>query len=676
MKKIGLFILCMTLVLSFAPLEGAQKFLDNETKEEIKNALLEKYGPEQKLRIEKGVEQVAFHWKKEDGSLADFENFCEKYFIGSPELLDLNFKRLDMNFEVLRGHFNKMMLDLKRPLHLDWGEILPLDMIFGQYNPGAHLSDDFFKNKIAFIILLNFPYYSLSEKTVLAPEWSRKDWAYARVGDTVTSRVPAEIYQKISQIMTDADTYISEYNIYLGKLIDENHQTYFPEELKLITHWGLRDELKARYSDPEGLFKQQMIYQVMLRIINQDIPEIVINNPEYLWNPFENKVYKDGEEVDFTPEPLTRYRHLLKTFKGMRALDRYHPTLPTHMKRKFEVAREIPEAEVTALFTSFISSPKVRKAAKLIRKRLGRKLEPFDIWYQGFRPGSSIQEEELNKIVAEKYPNAEAFEKDLKNILLKLEFSQEQAEFIAPKIAVDPARGIGHAWGADMKSEKAHLRTRVPEKGLNYKGFNIAMHELGHCVEQTLTLHKVDYHVLHGVPNTAFTEALAYAFQERDLDVLGIESEDINRKHLKALKELWQTYEIMGVSLVDMKAWNWLYKNLDATPGELKKAVIAIAKDIWNRFYADVFGVKDIPILAIYSHMIDGALYLPDYSIGHVIGFQIGNYLEGKSLGEEMERMCAVGNIIPQEWMKAAVGSKISAQPLLDAAEEALKHIK
>jgi len=669
-------MLCLTLIIPFFQLAGAQQFISNETKAEIINALLEKYGPEQKFRIEKGVEQAAFLWKNEDGSLEDFKHFCQKHFIGSPELLDLNFQRLDMNFEVLNGHFNKIMLDLKRPLHLDWGQILPIDTIFGQYNPSAHVSEDFFKNKIAFIVLLNFPHYSLSEKTELGPEWSAKEWAYARVGDIITSRIPAEIYQKISQITTDADTYISEYNIYMGKLIDENQQTYFPEELKLITHWGLRDELKARYSDPQGLFKQQMIFQVMMRIINQDIPEIVINNPEYLWNPFENKVYKEGQEVDFTPEPLTRYRHFLNTSKAMRELDRYFPFLPTHMKRKFEVSREMPEAEVEAQFVNFISSPQVRKVAKLIRKRLGRKLEPFDIWYQGFRPGSSIQEEELDQIVAEKYPDVESFERDLKNILLKLDFSQEQADFIAPKIAVDPARGIGHAWGADMKSEQAHLRTRVPEKGLNYKGFNIAMHELGHCVEQTLTLHKVDHYMLHGVPNTAFTEAFAFAFQERDLDVLGIESEDINRKHLKALEDLWQTYEIMGVALVDMKAWNWLYKNLDATPGELKEAVISIAKAIWNQFYADVFGVKDQSILAIYSHMIDGALYLPDYPLGHLIGFQIANYLEGKSLGEEMERMCAVGNIIPQEWMKAAVGSKISAQPLLDAAEEALKHIK
>ncbi len=125
-----------------------------------------------------------------------------------------------------------------------------------------------------------------------------------------------------------------------------------------------------------------------------------------------------------------------------------------------------------------------------------------------------------------------------------------------------------------------------------------------------------------------------------------------------------------------MKAWNWLYDHPEATPAELKEAVISIAKNIWNKYYADVFGVKDQPILAIYSHMIDAALYLPDYPLGHVIAFQIHQYLEGKSLGEEMERMCVAGNIIPQAWMQNAVGSKISSRMLLDAVDEALEHMK
>jgi hypothetical protein len=41
-----------------------------------------------------------------------------------------------------------------------------------------------------------------------------------------------------------------------------------------------------------------------------------------------------------------------------------------------------------------------------------------------------------------------------------------------------------------------------------------------------------------------------------------------------------------------------------------------------------------------------------------------------------MERMCQAGRLLPQQWMKNAVGQEISAAPLLSAAEAALKVIK
>ena len=664
------------IILSFVTLLAQEAAIDTQTKEQTKSALLQKYGEADRFRIERGVDQAASLWKKEDGSGQDFQDFCLANFMGDPAVFRANFGRLEMNFEVLLGHFNKMILDLKRPLDLDWGEILPQDVILGQYDPSSHLSDDLFQNKLAFLILLNFPTTTLEEKMKQGPAWSREQWALARMGDLFTSRVPADVQQSLFQATSAAEAYIADYNIFAGRLVDDKMKTYFPEGLKLITHWNLRDELKARYNDPQGLFKQKMLYQVMLRIVGQDIPQSVINNPQVQWNPFLNKVFSGGKEASAAAEPNTRYKVFLDIFRAQKKLDPYFPALPTHIRRKFEVAREIPEAEVEKLFTDFISSAQVRSVAKLISRRLGRPLQPFDIWYNGFKAGGAIPEEDLDKIISRKYPTTEAFQADLGNILLNLGFSREQADYLTPRIQVDPSRGAGHAAGAEMRTDKARLRTRIPAQGMNYKGYNIAVHELGHTVEQTLTLQKVDHYMLRGVPNTAFTEAFAFVFQDRDLDLLGVKGEVAEAKDLKALKSLWDSYEIMGVSLVDMHVWNWLYQHPEATTAQFKEAVISIAQDVWNKYFADVMGVRDQPILAIYSQMIDAALYLPDYPLGHVIEFQIAQYLEGKNLGQEMERMCRQGRIIPQLWMEGAVGSKISTQPLLAAAEEALKRIR
>jgi oligoendopeptidase F len=212
---------------------------------------------------------------------------------------------------------------------------------------------------------------------------------------------------------------------------------------------------------------------------------------------------------------------------------------------------------------------------------------------------------------------------------------------------------------------------------MDYKGFNIAVHEMGHNIEQTISLNDIDYYTLNGVPNTAFTEAIAFIFQSHDLDLLGLHSADPQGEVLKTLNDFWMTYEISGVSLVDMGIWHWMYDHPNATPSELKDATIQIAKEIWNKYYAPVFKKKDVVLLAIYSHIIHSFLYIPDYAIGHLISHQIDEYLRGKEkIGPEIERMAKAGCIAPDLWMKNATGQPIGADALLKAAEKALKEYK
>ncbi|MDD3685422.1 MAG: hypothetical protein PHE56_01525, partial [Bacteroidales bacterium] len=80
-------------------------------------------------------------------------------------------------------------------------------------------------------------------------------------------------------------------------------------------------------------------------------------------------------------------------------------------------------------------------------------------------------------------------------------------------------------------------------------------------------------------------------------------------------------------------------------------------------------------ILAIYSHMITSPLYLANYPVGHLIEFQIEQYVKDKKFSDEITRMLLQGKVIPQAWMKGAVGSEISGQPTLLAVREALKII-
>jgi len=627
--------------------------------------------------IKRGVEQMAMLWNYTDGTETDFYNFCLDNFCKTKEEKKQLFDRVAENFETILGHNNRITIELLRPTQVTGYTPLPIDDIFATYDVNAHFSDDMFANKIALIIALNFPYFTLDEKENNGKNWNETEWGYVRLGDYFYARVPANLKQDIAVALANADNYISNYNIPMWLIKNSANNNFWGYGTKLISHWGLRDELKAAYADSNrGYYKQVIIYAIMKAIIDQSIPTEILEETEgYYWKPVANKTFlHELVEVGITPEPDTRYQHLLNVFKAVSATDKCYPAGNTYITRTFESDLEMKLTDVENLFISLLTSPQVKQVADIITKRLGRKLQPFDIWYDGFKSRSSINQDSLDMDVRKKYPDVTAFQKDLPNILIQLGFTPEKANFICQHVQVDPSVGAGHAWGAEMRSDKSMLRTRFVE-GMDYKGYNIGTHEFGHNVEQTISLHNVPNYFLKGVPNTAFTEALAFTFQSKDLQLLGYENNDEMMEYLNTLDIFWSCYEIMGVSLVDIKVWQWLYEHPNAHASQLKYAVMEIAKAIWNQYYAPIFGIEDQTILAIYSHMIDAPLYLSNYPIGHIIDFQIGNYLKNKNLGDEVCRMYAMGRVTPKLWMERAVGTQINTDDLLSDTQIAINKV-
>jgi hypothetical protein len=650
----------------------------------LEQELAAKHGEAQRARIHQGLRQIAGFWRTEDGDSVAMASFVRENFAGDQATLDTLFSRWEAMLEQLDGHMTELGRAFRTQADLDRGPLLPLDETFAGYDPSAHVIDDFFANKLAFVVLLNFPLTTLEERLTEGERWTRRQWAEARLAQRFSKRIPAEVSLAVSRAAAGADSYISSYNIYMHHVLDPKGMRLFPPGMRLLSHWNLRDQIKAEYADASmGPARQRTIQKVMERIVTQTIPAAVVNNPNVDWNPFTNAVapaaVRDAgtpaqDAVSDAPEPDTRYATLLSTFRAAALADPYSPTAPTLIARRFDEDREIPEQRVKAMLVEVVSSPLVRTVAQMIGKRLGRPLEPFDIWYNGFRAGATTPESELDSIVARRYPTADAYRRDIPNLLRSLGFTAERAEVLAAHIDVDPARGSGHASGAAMRSANAHLRTRVEKGGMNYKGFNIAVHEMGHNVEQVFSLNMIDHTLLQGVPNTAFTEALAFVFQGHDRELLGLSAPDPRGDALKVLNDFWGTYEIAGVALVDMEVWHWMYQHPDATPAALKEATLGIARKIWNAYYASVFRTRDVVLLGIYSHMIDAFLYLPDYPLGHMIAHQIEEQVrKGGTLGAEFERMAVMGRVAPDLWMRRATGRPVGPEALLEATAAAVK---
>ena len=463
----------------------------------------------------------------------------------------------------------------------------------------------------------------------------------------------------------------------------------FPPKLRLLSHWNLRDEIKADYADAQnGLAKQRMIQQVMERIVTQTIPAVVVNNPERGLESVHQRgrarrgaglrrAAQPARRADRQPASRTRATRCCSRISTPRSkADPYSPTAPTLIARRFDEDREIPEARVRAMLEQILTSPLVPQVAELIETRLGRPLEPFDIWYNGFRPRQrSTPRRSSTPWSRKKYPTAEAYQKDIPEPAV-------QARLLARARAV---RRRQHRRRPGARLRPRHGRARCARRrrtcapaseknGMNYKGFNIAVHEMGHNVEQTFSLNDDRPHAAARRPNTAFTEALAFVFQGHDLELLGLPAPDADSQAEKTLNDFWATYEIAGVALVDMAR---LALDVRASRGHAgassSDATVQIAKDVWNRYYAPVFHQKDVVLLGIYSHMIDSFLYLPDYPIGHMIAFQIEEQMKkAGAIGPEFERMAKMGRVTPDLWMEHATGEPVGPEALLAATQKAL----
>ena len=617
---------------------------------------------------EKGVRHIAGMWREKDGTDTEFEKFCLDNYITDPEVKKEVFHRVSEYMEAILGYSNRMSVTLQKYAQLDLGPVYPSDLAFSAYNPLRSFTNDMFANKSAFIVALNFPKLTIEEKNALGGD--RLAWAYARLGDEFGRRPEGDDGAPNSEDAPDA--YIDNSNIYMGHLVTgRENEKIFPDEMILLSHWNLRDEIKANYNKGfTGTRKQRMIYSVMMRIISQEIPVEVINSPEYDWDPEDNVIFKDGKAVSHTPEDTVRYAKMLNNYHAARKQDKEGEE--NYMERHFRESMEIPRAEVEQILDEFLTSPELADVGMIVRRQLGRPIEAFDIWYDGFKQRSKLDEEKLSQMTRQMYPDAPALEAGLPEILMKLGFAPKRARELASKIGVDPARGSGHAWGAEMKGQKSLLRTRIPKGGLDYKGFNIAVHELGHNVEQTISLYEVDYYMMHGVPNTSFTEALAFVFQQRDLGILGMAENDAEGYDMYVLDKIWSLFEISGVSMLDIAVWKWMYSNPDATAAQLRDATIQLSKEVWNKYFYPVFGMKDQTVLAIYSHMINYPLYLSAYAFGQMIEFQLEDYLKGKDFASEVTRIYRLGRLTPTEWMRQATGTSVSAQPIVEAAREAV----
>lgn len=673
--KRSLILSILLFVPIFLSAQANEQFISNETTDRAISALVTRYGENE--RIHRGVISMAEIWEKSDGSQDEFVDFAVKYYVADEDSLYGLALDLSNRFQLISGYASKVNRIFKTPLNEDTGEITPVEMLFADYNFAPNVRKSYFASKAAFLTILNFPKYSDEEKVKNGAAWSDREWGYVMLGDMFGKNVKntaGRDYAKLDtllmkQIPGQFRVYANNSTVELSSLLDKKGRRIFDDDIQLLFHWKMRDEIKMYYasSDPDKLDKQRTIYQAMTRFIDQTIPQQAIQGKGFTWNPYSNELSKDGKVVENESAGNRRYGYIRNHF-----IDRYNQQPDSALYFDGYYAQYgLTAREVEEMFVMVLSSPLAKEVGRMIRKKEKRPLETFDLWYTGFNPRSEFETSVLDSIVKSRYPDPAALQEDIPAILVKLGFPAAEAELYGDRIQVDRARANGHSAGAALKGDKANLRTNFREDGLDFGGYQTAMHELGHSVQQTISTYLIDMFASKGLPNSGIVESAAVLFEHHTWDTMFEEISPSMQASI-AIDNFWNSYQMMGPALCELRAWQWMYHKKNFSIEELRNQYVEIAKDIWNEFYAPVFKVKDQLMPAVYNHPVNNPLYLSSYAMAHLIHIQIEDYIGGKDFHKEVLRIFGQGNKAPDEWMHRAVGASLSAEPLLRHTEKAL----
>ena len=671
-------IKCLTIIVlitgctNHRPDKGSKTCISRQTLGRVQDTLSKKHGEKDRERITRGTAQLAENWRKQDGAQQDVVTFCTDNFLPDSLLLS-NFLKIQENLTLQNGYLSKIRFRFTESERFTDGKEIRADQFFRKSVPDA----DPYKEKLAQFIQLNFPFYNLDDKRINGKDWDREKWAMVRLGDSFTKRQNPDFKPEAAKEVVEFQKYIGKYFFRMDHICSPDGIYPFSIPITLHSHFGLRDNLKEEYTRPGGLVRQELTGKLIEHITQGSVPEEFIRDTTTRWNPWTNQLFKmvSGKlmEIENTQEGTRRYAGLLAEFKNKSSEDQLYNYGSTVIQRTFENSN-LKAAEVENIIRTFLSDPVITSVGKLISRRLGRPLQPFDIWYSGFQSQSFCPANMLDSLTRARYPFPKALQDDLPAILVKMGFTESEAFYIGSHAIVRPILSGGYSDQPAMRGDTALMTTVFNPKGLDYKGYRIAMHELGHVVCGVYSTKEIDHFLLADVPTGGITEGFAEMLAYKNMEGLGLARGTFEeQKELLALASLWYLVDLGGQSLTDIETWKWMYAHPKATPEEVRTAVLNISGGIWNQYYSQVFGgIRDQHILSIYNHFITGSLYLYNYFMGNVIMFQLYDAYMPDNLAEGLKRACSEGNTLPELWMKHAVGQGISLDPLLKTAREAI----
>ena len=364
--------------------------------------------------------------------------------------------------------------------------MIPLDGLLAAHDPSAHLVDDLFGGKVAFAVLLNFPLTTLEERLRDGDRWTRREWAEARLANRFARRVPAEVNQAIAKAGADADLYVAGLQPLRPPRRSPAGERLFPKGKRLLSpleparraegavRGGGRARAPAGAREGDGAHRQPDDPGRRRERSGRGL------EPGHQRRDPRPRGDDRGRPRPRAPRSPPRASPTRATRASSRTSAPRAPRTPTRPRRprcwrasSTSTVRS-PSARAVALLEAVLGAPEIPRVARRVSTRLGRPLEPFDVWYAGFRPRSDHTEAELDRDAREPLPGRGRLREGPAGHAARARLLAGEGPLLAERIAVDPARGSGHAHGGGAARRPrppahAHRAGRDGLQGLQHR---------------------------------------------------------------------------------------------------------------------------------------------------------------------------------------------------------------
>ena len=233
-------------------------------------------------------------------------------------------------------------------------------------------------------------------------------------------------------------------------------------------------------------------------------------------------------------------------------------------------------------------------------------------------------------------------------------------------------------WGRARRGDNAHLRTRVGKEGMDYKGFNIAVHEMGHNVEQIFSLKKIDYtpcpacsqHGLHRGARLRLPgqgPGAARAVQARPAEPRAANAERL----LGDLRDRRRRARGHGHVALDVRPSR---RDPGAAEGGRRCRSRATSGTATTRRSSASATSTLLGDLLPHDRQLPLSARLP-HRPHHRVPDRAGRWRRPATSAPSSSGWRRCGNVTPDMWMKNATGSPVGPEALLAETEKALKEI-